>query len=94
MTDRDPGIAPVLAYERAALDQYLAASAEARVRLTRDLAEAQARLARARAAVDAQRLLADMATAAVDDVTRSRRRLGAVAALLAASGSESAEPVR
>jgi hypothetical protein len=94
MTDRDPGIAPVVAYERAALDQYLAASAEARVRLTRDLVEAQTRLARARAAVDAHRLLADLATAAVDDVTRSRRRLGTVAALLAAPLAASTEPVR
>ena len=90
MTDPAPRTAAVVAYEQAALDRYLAASAEARAQVACELVEAQQRLARARAAVEAQRLLNDLAVAAVADVTRSRRRLDAVAALLGTP----AEPVR
>jgi hypothetical protein len=69
-----PSGATVTGYDSAALERYLAALAVERARLTAELDAARARVLRARAALDARRMLVVMVDRAVEEIAAKRRQ--------------------
>ena len=73
-------------YDRADLDRYLASCAQERDSLERGLAEARTRVARARAALDAQRVLTSMVSEVCGEISAKRRQADLVVARIAKAG--------
>lgn len=73
-TPLSPPVTPYHGYDRAALDAYFAAADAERTRLHAAIAHEQARIARARAAIDGQRVLAAMVAQACDEISAKRRQ--------------------
>ena len=83
------GAAPqagIQGYDRAAVDRYLACCAQERGSLERELAAARTRVARARAALDAQRVLTSMVSEVCSEISAKRRQADLVVARIAKAG--------
>jgi len=83
------GAAPqagIQGYDRAAVDRYLACCAQERASLERELDATRARIARARIALDAQRVLTSMVSEVCSEISAKRRQADLVVARIAKAG--------
>ena len=83
------GAAPqagIQGYDRAAVDRYLACCAQERASLERELDATRARIARARVALDAQRVLTSMVSEVCSEISAKRRQADLVVARIAKAG--------